>query len=108
MGGVIFVIVVIGAAIYARAVDTRKRKRPSGAFIGATMGPLLGILYSQARIGSPGQLWSVGKGGETFMTPSGRTIFVIVVVGGAIVGALCGRAIDARSRESGAKGAEIG
>lgn len=74
-------------------------KRPSRAFIGAMIGPLLGVLFSQARVGSPGLLWWEGKGGETFMTPLGRIIFVILITAGAIVGALCGRVIETRSRD---------
>jgi hypothetical protein len=71
------------------------------------IGPLLGVLFSYARIGPAGYFWWEGKGGETFLTPPGRAIFVIIFVGGAIMGAFCGRVIDASSGESSERTTEI-
>ena len=71
------------------------------------IGPLLGVLFSHARIGPAGYFWWEGKGGETFLTPLGRTIFVIVFVSGAITGALCGRVFDAWSGEWSERTTEI-
>jgi hypothetical protein len=84
-----------------------QRKRPSRAFLGAMIGPLLGVLFSQARIGPKGFSWWAGKGGETFLTPLGRTIFVIVFVGGTIAGAFCGRAVDVWRGERSERATEI-
>jgi hypothetical protein len=76
----------------------QQRKRPSSAFVGSLIGPLLGVLFSEARIGPAGHFWWQGKGGETLLTYLGYTIAVIVIVGGAIGGALCGMLLDARFR----------
>jgi hypothetical protein len=84
-----------------------QRKRPSRAFIGAMIGPLLGVLFSHARIGPAGYFWWEGYGGEIFLTSLVRTIFVIVLVSGAIIGAFCGRAFDAWSGEWSERTTEI-
>ncbi len=84
-----------------------QRKRPNRAFIGAMIGPLLGVLLSHARIGPEGYFWWEGKGGETFLTPLGRTIFVIVFVSGAILGALSVRVFDLWSGEWSERTTEI-
>jgi hypothetical protein len=86
----------------------QQRKRPSGAFVGSLIGPLLGVLFAQARIGPAGLFWWTGKGGDTLLTPLGRTIFVIVLMSGVIGGALFGRMIEAWSRDRSAKETEIG
>jgi hypothetical protein len=75
-----------------------QRKRPSRAFIGALAGPLLGVLFFQAvRISPPGPLWWEGKGGSTVLTSLGRTISIVLLITGMIVGLVCGSALDARS-----------
>jgi hypothetical protein len=73
------------------------------------IGPLLGVLYSQAvRFSSQGLLWWEGKGGSTVLTPLGRTIFVVLLMTGMIVGAVCGNAIDARSSDRKGRVTELG
>jgi hypothetical protein len=66
----------------------------SGAFVGLLAGPVLALFFSFGRIGPPGFIWWEGKGGETFQTPLGQTVLVIISVVGAIAGSLCGWAFD--------------
>jgi hypothetical protein len=70
----------------------------SNAWVGAMAGPLLGLLFSFTRIGPAGLIWWEGKGGETILTPLGRTIGVTLVIAGAIAGSLCGMAFDVWGR----------
>jgi hypothetical protein len=60
--------------------------------------PLLGLLFTYARIGPAGLIWWQGKGGETFLTTPGKIIVTIIVVVGAIAGGLCGLALEAKWR----------
>jgi hypothetical protein len=73
-------------------------KPASYGFVGALAGPVLGILFTLARIGPAGLIWWQGKGGETILTALGQIIVGIIIVVGAVVGALCGWAFDARYR----------
>jgi hypothetical protein len=73
-------------------------KLASWAFVGALVGPILGILFSFTRIGPPGFLWFEGKGGETIQTPLGRLIESVIWIVGSWVGALFALAVEARSR----------
>jgi hypothetical protein len=73
------------------------------------IGPLLllGLLFFHARIGPAGYFWWEGKGGETFLTRLGRNIFAIMFVSSGIIGAVCGRVIDAWSGEWSERTTEI-
>ncbi|WP_165226099.1 hypothetical protein [Aquisphaera insulae] len=64
-----------------------------GAILGLWAGPILGFLYSCARIGPPGVLWFQGKGGETILTPRGRGILSVVFLAGSYAGIFGGWAI---------------
>jgi hypothetical protein len=67
-------------------------------FIGALSGPVLGLFFTFARVGPAGLIWFPGKGGETILTPSGRIIVSVIFFVGAVVGAFCGLALEARYR----------
>jgi hypothetical protein len=77
-------------------------QRPGLPFLGALIVPILIFLLSQARIGPPGYLWREGgkmeNGGETILTPLGQIIFTIGIMGGGIVGFLCGSVLDSLVR----------
>jgi hypothetical protein len=73
-------------------------KPPSYGSVGALAGPVLGLLITFARIGPAGLIWWQGKGGETILTPLGQIIVSMIILVGAIVGALCGWAFEARYR----------
>jgi hypothetical protein len=74
----------------------RLQSKRESAVAGLLVGPLLGVLFTEARIGPAGHLWWEAKGGETILTSSGKTIAVIVIVCGAIAGALCGLLLEAK------------
>ena len=81
-----------------RSESSLSEKPASYAFVGSLTGPVLGLLFTFARIGPAGLIWWQGKGGETILTPLGRIIVSIIIVVGAFAGALCGWAFDARYR----------
>jgi hypothetical protein len=68
------------------------------AFVGSLAGPVLGLLFTLARVGPAGLVWWQGKGGETILTPLGRTILSVIIVIGGFAGAVCGWAFDSRYR----------
>jgi hypothetical protein len=61
-------------------------------------GPLLGLLFTYARVGPAGLIWLQGKGDETFLTTLGKIIVSVIVVVGAFAGGLCELALEARWR----------
>lgn len=70
----------------------------SYGIVGVLAGPVLGLLFTFARIGPAGLIWWQGKGGETILTPLGRTIVSVIMIVGAVAGALGVLALEARYR----------
>jgi hypothetical protein len=70
----------------------------SGWIVGYLAGPVLGLLFTLARIGPEGLIWWEGKGGQTDLAPLGQTICTVLSVVGAIGGTLWGWAFDARNQ----------
>lgn len=60
------------------------------------LGVLLPLLFTYTRIGPAGRFWLEGKGGETFLTPTGKVIAVFLALIGMIVGFVGGLMVDAR------------
>jgi len=81
-----------------RSESSLSGKPASYACVGLLVGPVLGLLFTCARIGPTGFIWWQGKGGETILTPLGRVFCSIIVAMGACAGALCGLALEARFR----------
>jgi hypothetical protein len=81
-----------------RSASSARRKPERYGIIGMLAGTLLGLLVTYARVGLEGLIWLRGKGGETFLTTTGRIIVSILVVVGAFAGGLCGVASEARGR----------
>jgi hypothetical protein len=81
-----------------RSEPSPNRKPASYACVGLLTGPILGLLFTFARIGPAGLVWWQGKGGETILTPLGRIFCSIIFAVGAFAGALCGLALEARYR----------
>ena len=79
-------------------VKSRNFDERPWAFVGALLGPALGILFSFSRIGPPGLIWWQGKGGETIQTPLGRGILSVTVVVGAFASAFLALVLEARYR----------
>jgi len=73
-------------------------KPVSYACVGALAGPVLGLLFTFARIGPAGLIWWQGKGGETILTTLGRIFCSIIFAVGGFAGALFGLALEARYR----------
>jgi hypothetical protein len=81
-----------------RSVSSARGEPESYGLVGILAGPLLGLVFTYARIGPAGLIWWQGKGGETFLTTPGKMIASIIVVVGAFAGGLCGLAFEARWR----------
>lgn len=81
-----------------RSKPSLSGKPATYACVGALAGPVLGLLFTFARIGPAGLIWWQGKGGETILTPLGRIFCSIIFAMGALAGALCGLAWQARHR----------
>jgi hypothetical protein len=81
-----------------RSASSARREPERYGIIGMLAGPLLGLLFTYARVGPAGLIWLQGKGGETFLTTTGKIIVSIIVVVGAFAGGLCGVALGARGR----------
>jgi hypothetical protein len=82
----------------SRSESSLRGKPMSYACVGALAGPVLGLLFSFARIGPVGLVWWQGKGGATILTPLGRTCCSVILLVGAFAGYLCGLALEARYR----------
>jgi hypothetical protein len=81
-----------------RSVSSARGEQESYGLIGMLAGPLLGLLFTYARIGPSGLIWLQGKGGETFLTTPAKIIVTIIVLIGAFAGGLCGLALVATYR----------